>query len=75
MLQELARETGAQAWSIASMLFFLLAFAIVAVLVWRAEPATVDACARLPLEDGDGTSGPGNDHPSTAAPADRFDTV
>jgi len=51
MLRELAAETQAGAWAIASMLFFLSAFLVVAVRVWRAVPAETEACARLPLAD------------------------
>jgi len=58
MLRELATETGAQVWAIASMVFFLLAFLVVAVRVWRAEPADVKTCAHLPLASDEGI-GPG----------------
>lgn len=58
MLQELTAETGAQAWAIASMVFFLVAFLVIAVRVWRTEPADAEACAHLPLAGDDGP-GPG----------------
>ncbi len=53
MLQELAARTGATAWAIASMLFFLAVWVFVAVRVFRTRPEELDAQARLPLE-GDG---------------------
>ena len=58
MLQELAVQTGASIWAIASLFFFLLAFLAVAVHVWRTEPAAAEACARLPLA-GDDQPAPG----------------
>ncbi|MBP1635761.1 MAG: hypothetical protein H6Q10_2335 [Acidobacteria bacterium] len=53
MLQELAARTGAAAWAIGSMLFFLAVF--VAVVAWVAlrRPEEMEARARMPL-DGDG---------------------
>lgn len=51
MLQELARETGAQAWAIASMLFFLGVWVVLAVRVARARPDELAERARLPLAD------------------------
>jgi hypothetical protein len=50
MLQELVARTGATAWAIASMLFFLAAWILVTVRVFRASPEELDAQARLPLE-------------------------
>ena len=38
MLQELAAQTGASAWAIGSMLFFLAVWIGVAVRVFRARP-------------------------------------
>jgi len=52
VLQELAAQTGATAWAIGSMLFFLAAWVAVAVRVVRSSRADMDALARLPL-DGD----------------------
>jgi hypothetical protein len=49
MLEELAKETGASVWAIASMLFFLGAWTVMAVRVWRARPEELAACARMPL--------------------------
>ncbi len=60
MLQELAARTGAGAWAIASMLFFLAVWVFIAVRVVRARREDLDARARLPLEE-DG--GPGDDPP------------
>lgn len=54
MLQELAARTGAGAWAIGSMLFFLAAFVAVVVWVLRRRPEEMDARARLPFEDGHG---------------------
>jgi cbb3-type cytochrome oxidase subunit 3 len=53
MLQDLAAQTGAAAWTIASMLFFLAVWVAVAVWVVRKRPEEMEARARLPLE-GDG---------------------
>jgi hypothetical protein len=54
MLEELATETGASVWTIASMLFFLSAWTVMAVRVWRARPEDLAACARMPLSDDGG---------------------
>jgi hypothetical protein len=51
MLQELAARTGASAWVVASMLFFIAVWAAVAVGVYRARPEDMEACARLALDD------------------------
>ena len=56
MLQDLAAQTGAAAWAIGSMLFFLAAWVAVAVRVARSRAADMDARARLPFE-GDGEAG------------------
>ncbi len=53
MLQELTARTGATAWAIASMLFFLGVWIFVTVRVFRARPEELDAHARLPLEGDD----------------------
>ena len=50
MLQELAARTGAAAWTIGSMLFFLAAWVAVVVWVVRKRPEEMEARARLPLE-------------------------
>jgi len=65
MLQELATRTGAQIWVIASMLFFVAAYAVVAVRAWRTEPEVLNACAHLPLA-GDGEAGHAEPNPSRA---------
>lgn len=52
MLQELAARTGASAWAVASMLFFIGVWVLVAVRVVRARREEMDARARLPFEDG-----------------------
>jgi hypothetical protein len=57
VLQELAAQTGATAWAIGSMLFFLAAWVAVAVRVVRSRREDMDALARLPFE---GDEGAGN---------------
>lgn len=52
MLQELAARTGASAWVVASMLFFIGVWVFVTVRVVRARRDEMDARARLPFEDG-----------------------
>jgi hypothetical protein len=51
VLQELTAQSGAQAWAIASMVFFMAVFAVIAVRAWRARPEVVARCAHLPLVD------------------------
>jgi cbb3-type cytochrome oxidase subunit 3 len=51
MLKELATQTGAQGWAIASMLFFFAVYLVVALRTWRATRSEVRAVALLPLED------------------------
>jgi cbb3-type cytochrome oxidase subunit 3 len=58
VLQELTAQTGAAAWVIGSMLFFLAAWVAVVVWVVRSRREDMDARARLPL-DGDDASGTG----------------
>jgi hypothetical protein len=53
MLQELAARTGASAWAIGSMLFFIGIWLVIAVRVFRARPEDLDARARLALEGDD----------------------
>jgi cbb3-type cytochrome oxidase subunit 3 len=55
VLQELTAQTGAAAWVIGSMLFFLAAWVAVVVWVVRSRREDMDARARLPL-DGDDAS-------------------
>jgi len=50
MLQELAAQTGAGVWVIASMIFFVVAWLGIAVWVVRTRPEVLDARARLALE-------------------------
>ena len=52
MLQELATRTGASAWAVASMLFFIAVWIGIAVWVFRARPDDMSARARMAL-DGD----------------------
>ncbi len=54
MLQELAAQTGAAAWAIGSMLFFLAVFVAVVVWVVLKRPEEMEARARMPLEGEDG---------------------
>ena len=58
MLQELAGESGAPAWAIASMLFFLGVWLAIAVASWRARPEAMDERARLPLDGEADPAGP-----------------
>jgi hypothetical protein len=55
MLQELAASTGAQAWAISAMLFFIALFAAVALRVHRTPKRVHAEHARLPFEDADGS--------------------
>jgi len=50
MLQELAAQTGAAAWAIGSMLFFLAVFVAVVVWVVLKRPEEMQARARMALE-------------------------
>ena len=50
MLQELAVQTGAGVWVIASMIFFVVVWLVIALLVVRVRPEVLDARARLALE-------------------------
>ena len=56
MLQELAAQTGASGWVIASMIFFVVAWAAIAWRVFRTRPEEFEARARLALE-GDAEDG------------------
>jgi len=49
-LQELAAQTGAGVWVIASMIFFVVAWLGIAVWVVRTRPEVLEARARLALE-------------------------
>jgi hypothetical protein len=51
MLQELATQSGATAWAVGSMLFFLCVWAVLAVRTWRAQPERMQALANQPLSD------------------------
>jgi cbb3-type cytochrome oxidase subunit 3 len=54
MLQELAAQTGATAWAIGSMLFFLAVWVAITLRVVFARREEMDARARLPLEEDEG---------------------
>jgi cbb3-type cytochrome oxidase subunit 3 len=56
MLEELVRATGASIWAIASMLFFLGAWSVMALKVWKSRPEELAACARMPLSDDGGNA-------------------
>jgi cbb3-type cytochrome oxidase subunit 3 len=53
VLQELAARTGAEAWVVASMLFFIGVWVAIAVWVFRARAEDLEAHARLPLDGED----------------------
>jgi len=50
VLQELAAQTGAAGWAIASMLFFAVVWLVIVWRVVRARPDEMEARARLALE-------------------------
>ncbi len=50
MLQELTSR-GASLWAVASMLFFIVVYVVVAVRVARTSADELDARARLALDD------------------------
>lgn len=54
MLQELATDSGASAWAIGSLLFFIAVYTFVVVRTWRARPEDLAARARMALDDGEG---------------------
>jgi hypothetical protein len=56
MLQELAAGSGTAGWAIASLIFFLVVWLVIAARVFRASPEELEARARLALE-GDGEDG------------------
>lgn len=51
MLQELTASSGAGAWAVGSMLFFIVVYVVVAVRAFRSPSGELDARARLPLDD------------------------
>lgn len=60
MLQELATGSGATAWAVGSLLFFVAVYALVMVRLFRTSREELDAHARLALDDdepGDGRGG------------------
>ncbi len=65
MLQELATGTGAGAWAVASMLFFIAVWTVVAANVWKARPEELAEMASLPLSDevGNGAELPRGESP------------
>ena len=54
MIRELATATGAADWVIASMLFFVAVFAVIAARVLTRSRAHYDHQARLPLDEPEG---------------------
>lgn len=67
MLQELAARSGAAAWVVASMLFFIAVWVWIAVGVFRARSDDMAARARLALEGDDATAA--DTFPSTGTKA------
>ena len=62
MLQELAAQTGASAWAIAAMLFFLGVWLVITVKLFRTRSEDMEARARLALEgDDDNRAGNASD--------------
>ncbi|MEO8679683.1 MAG: hypothetical protein ABI665_11595 [Vicinamibacterales bacterium] len=57
MIQELATDSGAGAWAIGSLLFFITVYLVIAVRLYRARPEDLAAQARLVLDDGDEKAG------------------
>ena len=53
MLQELAAQSGATAWAIAAMLFFLGVWLVITVQLFRTRSEDMEARARLVLEGDD----------------------
>lgn len=53
MLQELTAQTGASGFAVASLLFFVAAWIVITVRVYRTRPDQFDAWAQLALDDGD----------------------
>ena len=51
MLQELAAGSGATAWAIGSLLFFVAVYALVMVRLFRTSGEELDAHARIALDD------------------------
>jgi hypothetical protein len=63
MLQQLATDTNAQPWVIASLLFFVGVYLIAALRIWRTSAAEAEGFARLPLDDDAPIEGLGNHVP------------
>jgi hypothetical protein len=51
MLQELATGSGAAAWAVGSLLFFVVVYALVMVRLFRTSGEELDAQARMALDD------------------------
>ena len=51
MLQELAAGSGATAWAIGSLLFFVTVYVLVMVRLFRTSREELNAQARLALDD------------------------
>jgi hypothetical protein len=54
VIRELATSTDAQTWVIASMLFFVVVFTVIAVRVLTRPRSHYDRQAHLPLDDSEG---------------------
>ncbi len=51
MLQELTADTGAAGWAIGSLLFFIAAYILIVVRLYKARPEDLAAHARMALDD------------------------
>ena len=51
VLQELTADSGAAAWAIGSLLFFIAVYTFVAARIVRANPDDLAARARMALDD------------------------
>jgi hypothetical protein len=71
VLQELAAQTGATAFAIASMLFFLVVWVAITLRVFTTRREDLDARARLALE---GDDAPGSDLGATARQGRRTES-
>ncbi len=66
MLQQVTAATGASHWAIASLLFFIVVFAGIAIRVLRAPKSHYDHLAHLPLEEDTPAKNAANSLASTA---------
>jgi cbb3-type cytochrome oxidase subunit 3 len=52
VIRDLATQTGASTWAIASMFFFMVVFVVVTLRVLTSKKGAYDRQARLPFEEG-----------------------